>query len=66
MGDCDRLPRRYGKLNRNLWALCDLRLKGAVNHTDWIRANKDGTFDASVRRKCGREDPHPRFIAEMP
>ena len=62
MRDCDRPPRRYRKLNRNLWALCDLRLKGAINHTDWIRAEKDGTFDALVRRKCGREDSDARLL----
>ena len=64
MRECEGSSRRYGKWNRNLRALCDLRLKGAVNHTDWIRADKDGTFAALVRRKCGREDPHFRFIAE--
>jgi hypothetical protein len=49
-------------LNRTLWALCDLRLKGAVNHTDWIRADKDRTFDALVRRKCGHEDSDARLL----
>jgi hypothetical protein len=38
------------------------RAQGAVNHTDWIRAEKDGTFDALVRRKCGREDSDARLF----
>src|SRR6185312_10782921 len=54
---CDRQPSRHAKMNRTLGALCDLRLKGAFNHTDWIGADKDGTFDASVRRKCGCKGP---------
>jgi len=35
--------RHCQKLNRIVWALCDPELKG-LNLSDWIQADKDGTF----------------------
>jgi len=54
---------RCRKLNRNHRALCDLSLRVALNHTDWIYADKDGTFDAIVRRKCGGGKCAPAYSA---